>query len=76
MRENLNDLLASAHVDDARLNWVLEDWFPTYTGYHLFYPSRRQASQAVSLVVQALKADAPLVAAVHTHEIQIRPNPT
>lgn len=65
MRENLNDLLARTHVDDARLNWVLEDWFPTYTGYHLFYPSRRQASQAVSLV-----------AVVHTHEIQIRPNPT
>ena len=68
--------LARAHVDDARLNWVLEDWFPTYTGYHLFYPSRRHASQAVSLVVQALKADAPLVAAVHTHEIKIRPNST
>ncbi len=51
--------LAQPHVDSGKLICVLEDWFPTYTGYHLFYPSRRQASQAVSLVVQALKAFNP-----------------
>lgn len=47
--------LAKPHVDAGRLSLVLEDWFPTFPGYHLFYPSRRQASQAVSLVVQALR---------------------
>lgn len=51
----LPQALAQPHVDAGRLRWVLEDWFPTYSGYHLFYPSRRQASQAVSLVVQALR---------------------
>ncbi|WP_160106569.1 LysR family transcriptional regulator [Pseudomonas izuensis] len=48
--------LAKSYVNAGRLVCVLEDWFPTYPGYHLFYPSRRQVSQAVSLVVQALKA--------------------
>lgn len=48
--------LAKPYVDAGRLACVLEDWFPTYPGYHLFYPSRRQVSHAVSLVVQALKA--------------------
>ncbi|KPX12820.1 LysR family transcriptional regulator [Pseudomonas syringae] len=47
--------LAKPHVDAGRLSLVLEDWFPTFPGYHLFYPSRRQTSQAVSLVVHALK---------------------
>ncbi|MCS4061102.1 LysR family transcriptional regulator [Pseudomonas putida] len=48
--------LAKPHVETGQLAWVLEEWFPTYPGYHLFYPSRRQTSQAVALVVQALKA--------------------
>lgn len=47
--------LAQAHVDAGRLNWVLEDWFPTYVGHHLYYPSRRQTSRAVSLVVASLR---------------------
>jgi hypothetical protein len=31
------------------------DWCPPYSGYHLFYPSRRQSSAAFALVVQALR---------------------
>jgi len=34
---------------------VLEDWTPPFSGYHLYYPSRRQASPAFSLVVDALR---------------------
>ena len=34
---------------------VLADWCPPYSGYHLFYPSRRQSSAAFSLVVDALR---------------------
>ena len=42
-------------VADGRLVRVLEDWCPRFPGYHLYYPSRRQASPAFSLVVDALR---------------------
>lgn len=44
-----------AHVSEGQLVQVLEDWCPTIPGYHLYYPSRRQALPAFSLVVQALR---------------------
>lgn len=47
---------AEPHVAAKRLQWVLEDWFPTYEGLHAFYPSRRKSSLAVELVIDALKA--------------------
>ncbi len=34
---------------------VLEDWCPPFSGYHLYYPSRRQQSPAFALVVEALR---------------------
>jgi len=37
------------------LQCVLEDWCPTFPGYHAYYPSRRQASRAFSVVIDALK---------------------
>ena len=40
---------------DKRLKRVLEDWCPPFAGFHLYYPSRRQASPAFSLVVDALR---------------------
>lgn len=43
------------HLTNGRLNRVLADWCPPYSGYHLFDPSRRQASAAFSLVVDALR---------------------
>jgi DNA-binding transcriptional LysR family regulator len=49
------DLVAS-DVDAGRLEWVLQDWYPTFTGFHVYYSSRRQSSRAVALVVEALKA--------------------
>ena len=33
----------------GRLVRVLEDWCPKFTGYHIYYPSRRQPSPAFSL---------------------------
>lgn len=47
--------LAQPHVAKGRLKRVLADWCPTYTGYHLYYPSRRQSSAAFALVVKALR---------------------
>ena len=43
------------HIHEGRLVRVLEDWCPPFSGYHLYYPSRRQHSPAFSLVVEALK---------------------
>lgn len=51
----LPDDMVLEHVAAGRLVRVLEDWCPTYPGYHLYYPSRRQASPAFALVVDALR---------------------
>jgi DNA-binding transcriptional LysR family regulator len=48
------DLAASA-LADGRLLRVLGDWTPYWEGYHLYYPSRRQASPAFRLLVDALR---------------------
>lgn len=40
---------------DGRLIRVLDDWCPPFSGYHLYYPSRRQPSAAFSLLVDALR---------------------
>ncbi|WP_236598056.1 LysR substrate-binding domain-containing protein, partial [Burkholderia sp. E168m23] len=48
--------LVAHHVDAGRLGWVLEDWFPTFVGHHVYYPSRRKSSRAVELVVDALRS--------------------
>jgi DNA-binding transcriptional LysR family regulator len=44
-----------AHLADGRLVRVLADWCPPYSGYHLYYPSRRQPTPAFALVVEALR---------------------
>jgi DNA-binding transcriptional LysR family regulator len=40
---------------DVRLIRVLEDWCPAISGYHLYYPSRRQPTPAFALLVDALR---------------------
>lgn len=47
--------LARPQVAAGRLRWVLEDWFPTFPGFHAFYPSRREPSRALSVVIEALR---------------------
>lgn len=47
--------LARPHLAKGRLKRVLEDWCPPYSGYHLYYPSRRQSSAAFALLVDALR---------------------
>ena len=44
-----------ADVAAGRLVRVLEDWCPPFSGYHLYYPSRRQPSAAFALLVEALR---------------------
>jgi DNA-binding transcriptional LysR family regulator len=43
------------HLDEGRLIRVLADWCPAFSGYHLYYPSRRQPTPAFALLVDALR---------------------
>lgn len=49
------EILAEPHLRKGGLKRVLEDWCLPYSGYHLFYASRRQSSAAFALVVEALR---------------------
>lgn len=43
------------YISQGRLVRVLSDWCTPFSGYHLYYPSRRQPSPAFSLIVDALR---------------------
>lgn len=43
------------HITSGRLIRVLGDWCPPFSGYHLYYPSRRQHTPAFSLLLDALR---------------------
>ncbi|MBZ9684387.1 MULTISPECIES: LysR family transcriptional regulator [unclassified Mesorhizobium] len=45
----------TAHLADGRLLRLMADWCPPFPGYHLYYPSRRQATPAFTLLVDALR---------------------
>ena len=47
--------MTESHVAKGRLIRVLDDWCLPFSGYHLFYPSRRQSSAAFGLVVDTLR---------------------
>ncbi|NIF24768.1 LysR family transcriptional regulator [Pantoea sp. Tr-811] len=47
--------LLSPHIESGALTAVLEDWWPTFPGYHLYYANRRHCSPALALVVEALR---------------------
>lgn len=43
------------YVAAGRLIRVLDDWCEPFPGYHLYYPSRRHASPAFALLLEALR---------------------
>ncbi|VVN65657.1 LysR family transcriptional regulator [Pseudomonas fluorescens] len=47
--------LVAPHIAAGRLVQVLEDWCAPFAGFHLYYPSRRQASPAFALLLEALR---------------------
>lgn len=47
--------IAQPYLEKGRLIRVLEECCPPWAGYHLYYPSRRQASPAFALLVDALR---------------------
>lgn len=42
-------------IAEGRLTTVLDDWTPPFSGYHLYYPNRRQPTPAFALLVDALR---------------------
>jgi DNA-binding transcriptional LysR family regulator len=46
---------AQPHLTKRHLKRVLAEWCLPYSGYHLYYPSRRQPSAAFALLVDALR---------------------
>lgn len=47
--------LVRPYLSDGRLIRVLTDWCAPYSGYHLYYPSRRQVSPAFALFRDTLR---------------------
>jgi DNA-binding transcriptional LysR family regulator len=47
--------LVKTDVAQGRLIRVLDDWCAPFSGYHLYYPSRRQPVPAFALLVDALR---------------------
>lgn len=47
------DAVAS-HIKSSRLIRVLEEWCPTFSGYHLYYPSRKH-TPALSVLIDKLR---------------------
>ncbi|WP_369936964.1 LysR family transcriptional regulator [Xanthomonas tesorieronis] len=49
------DAIVAAEIRQKRLIQVMTDWCPPFPGFHLYYPSRRQNSPALVLLVEALR---------------------
>ena len=47
--------VVQGHLAKGRLVRVLADWSAPMSGYHLYYPSRRQPTPAFTLLVDALR---------------------
>ncbi|WP_295897851.1 LysR family transcriptional regulator [uncultured Bartonella sp.] len=43
------------YIEQGRLTRVLKDWCVPFTGYHLYYPNRKNLNPALSLVADALR---------------------
>jgi len=47
--------MAEPHLRTGRLVSVMEDWCPRFPGLFAYYPSRRQSSRALGLVIEAIR---------------------
>jgi DNA-binding transcriptional LysR family regulator len=48
-------VVATDYLARGKLVRVLEDWFPPFDGYFLYYPSPRHQSPALQALVEALR---------------------
>jgi DNA-binding transcriptional LysR family regulator len=45
----------AADIKAGRLTRILEKWCPTFPGYYLYHPSRRQMPPALTALIAALR---------------------
>lgn len=45
----------AADIEAGRLTRILEKWCPTFPGYYLYHPSRRQSPPALAALIAALR---------------------
>lgn len=43
------------HIAEGRLQSVLDDWTQPFSGYYLYYPSRKQHTMAFEMLIDAIK---------------------
>lgn len=51
----LPESLVGPYLQSGRLVGVMPDWCAVFPGLHAYYPSRRQASRALALVIEAIR---------------------
>ena len=49
--------MALPHIENGELVRVLDDWCQPFSGYHLYFPSRRQTSPAFAKVVEVSRLE-------------------
>lgn len=47
----------ASHLANGKLVTVLDDWCPSFPGFHLYYPSRREVTPALRAFIETLKGD-------------------
>jgi DNA-binding transcriptional LysR family regulator len=55
----LAEVQVQPFLDNGRLVRVLADWCPSFPGFHLYYPSRRQPTPAFTVLIEGLRYRAP-----------------
>lgn len=50
---------AREHLKAGTLVRLLRDWCPSFPGFHLYYPGRRQLSPALGAFIEAIRVRAP-----------------
>ncbi|MGJ4946237.1 LysR family transcriptional regulator [Bradyrhizobium sp. HKCCYLS1011] len=51
----LPENIVQQHIASGQLILTLDEWSPTFDGYYIYYPSRRQNSPAFRIIVDALR---------------------
>ena len=47
--------MVQEYIESGKLIQVLQEWCPTFPGYYLYYPSRKQHPPAFALLIDALR---------------------
>ena len=50
---------AKEHFKSGTLVRLLADWCPFFSGFHLYYPGRRQLSPALGAFIEAIRVRVP-----------------